>query len=249
MLVLAAMEGKTRLRKASIFAAVLLGVPLLLELVLRVPFATTFTLLAFVCVMWLLLGAWPRNPHTGQRRFRWLIPFPRLYGVILFIGVWATQPHFGASVCPIKGFMWTADFVEEIRPTIHKKISVHVAHNGGKLPDGVTLAQFLAVADQAVDLLKQCVVERGVNYCRYAGPDPNGVMMDARTIDGPNAIEPEDEYRYRYIKPGVDYEISVVHSTAGEIWLTLRVWRFGKPFVTGGKICYPGCWCNPRYGT
>ena len=118
------------------------------------------------------------------------------------------------------------------------------------MPDGVTPAQFHAVADQAVDLLKQCVAERDVNYCRYAGPDPNGVMMDARTIDGPNAIEPQDEHIYRYIRNGADYDISLVQSTAGEIWLTLRAWGFGKPiFVAGGKICYPGCWCNPRYGS
>src|SRR5205814_2802470 len=133
------------------------------------------------------------------------------FGLTLFIAVWGTQPHFGANICPLKGFMWTADFVEEIRPTIHKRISVHVAHYGGKLPDGVTLAQRLAVADQAVDLLKECVVERGVDYCRYAGPDPNGTMMDAYTIDGPNAIAPEDRHKYRYMKSGLDYDISLVH--------------------------------------
>jgi hypothetical protein len=196
----------------------------------------------------LLLGAWPRDSRSGLRRFRWLVPFPRLYGVILFIGVWATQPHFGANVCPVKGFMWTSDFVEEIRPTIHKRISVQIAHYGAKLPDGVTLAQFLAVADQAIDLLKQCVVERGVDYCRYAGPDPNGTMMDAYTIGGPNDIAPEDRHRYRYIRTGLDSDISLVHSDAGEIWLKHRIWKFAKPFVTGGKICYPGCWCSPRYG-
>ena len=231
------------------YAALLLGVPLLLRLALQVPFATTFTPIAFVCSMRWLLYAWPRDPRTGERRYQRLIPFPRLFGFILFITVWWTQPHFGANICPLKGFMWTTDFVEEIRPTIHKKIRTSIVQERLKLPDGVTSAQLLAAVDQAVDLLKQCVVERGVYYCRYAGPDPNGVMMDAPTVDGPNAIEPQDRYRYRYIKTGVDYDISMVHSNAGEIWLTIQVWRFGKPIqVGGGKICYMGCWCNPQYG-
>jgi hypothetical protein len=217
------MERKIRLRKAGISAALLLGVPLLPWLVLKVPFATTFTVMAFLCIMRILLDEWPRDPLTGERRYRRFIPFPRLFGLIVFIAAWSTQPHFGANICPLKGFMWTTDFVEEIRPTIHKKIRRQSGQGNLDLPDGVTLAQFLAVADQAVDLLKQCVAERGVNYCRYAGPDRQGTMMDARTIDGPNAIEREDEYRYRYLKPGIDYDISTVHADTGEIWLTIQV--------------------------
>jgi hypothetical protein len=167
---------------------------------------------------------------------------------MLFIGVWATQPHFGANVCPSKGFMWTTDFVEEVRPTLHRSIDKQFQRHSELFP-GVTVAQFTAVADQAVDLLKQCVAEREVNYCRYAGSDPKGVMMDAYTRDGPNDIAPNDRNKYRYIKTGLDYDISMVQSDAGESWYTIRVWRFGKLLEAGGKICYLGCWCNPRnYG-
>ena len=241
--------NNSRYRKAAIFAAVvLLGVPLLLRLVLHVPFGTTFTLTAFVCMMRLLLYAWPRNPQTGERRRRWLIPFARVFGFVLFIGVWWTQPHLGANVCPLKGFMWDADFVEEVRPTIHRNISKRSVQQGGGLPDGVTVAQFVAVADEAVDLLKQCVAERGVDYCRYAGSDPNGTMMDAYTIDGPNDIAPKDRYKYRYLKAGLDHDSSIVQADAGGSWFTIRVWRFGRPFGLGGKLCYLGCWCNVNYG-
>jgi hypothetical protein len=241
--------NNSQYESAAIFAAVLLlGVPLLLRLVLLVPFVTTFTPMAFVCIMRLLLCAWPRNPETGRRYRRWLIPFPRSLGFMLFIGVWWTQPHFGANLCPKEGFMWNTDFVEQIRPMIHRKIRQRVVAQADWLPDGVTVAQFTAVADQAADLLKQCVAERGVNYCRYAGPDPNGTMMDAYTIDGPNNIAPEDRYKYRYIKTGLDYDISMVPEDAGGSWIRVRTSRFGKPLDTGGKICDLGCWCNVNYG-
>lgn len=240
--------NNSRYRKAATVAAVLLGVPLLLRLVLQVPFATTFTLLAFVVIMRLLLRAWPRNPQTNQRRHAWLVPFAGVFGFILFIGAWWTQPHFGASVCPLKGFMWETDFVEEVRPTIHSKIRKHSVQRVGWPPDGVTVEQFIAVADQAVDLLKQCVAERGVNYCRYAGSDPRGVMMDAYTTDGPNDIAPKDRDKYRYIKPGLDYSISMVQEDAGGSAVSVKTSRFGKPLDTGGKICDLGCWCNVDYG-
>jgi len=114
----------SRYVNAAIFAAVLLlGVPLLLRLVLRVPFVTTFTLMAFVCIMRVSLYAWPRNPETGRRYRRWLIPFPRTLGFMLFFGTWWTQPHFGANVCPSKGFMWTTDLVEQVRPNIRRSVS------------------------------------------------------------------------------------------------------------------------------
>jgi hypothetical protein len=205
--------------------------------------------MGFVCIMrFFMIDAWPRNPRTGIRR-RWgLVPFAYVLGVMLFTGVWATQPHFGANVCALKGFMWTTDFVEEVRPLIHRNIGNRSARQGDWLPDGVTVAQFTAVADQAVDLLKQCVAARDVNYCRYAGSDPNGVMMDAYTRDGPNDIAPKDRNKYRYIKAGLDYDISMVQSDAGESWYTIRVRRFGKLLETGGKICYLGCWCNVNYG-
>jgi hypothetical protein len=181
-------------------------------------------------------------------RKRWRRRLTWFFGFVALMVLWATQPHFGANVCPLKGFMWNTDFVEEIRPTIHSSIRKRAVQQGGELPDGVTVAQFIAVADQAVDLLKQCVAERGVNYCRYAGPDPNGVMMDAQTIDGPNAIEQQDTYKYRFIKTALDYDISVVQQDAGGSWFRIRTSRFGKPLDAGGKICDLGCWCNPKYG-
>jgi hypothetical protein len=229
-------------------AAVLLGVPLLLRVVLKVPFATTFTPLAFVVIMRWLLRAWPRNPQTNERRRGWLVPFASVFGFILFVGAWWTQPHFGASVCPLKGLMWETDFVEEVRPTIHSKIRKYSASQVGWPPDGVSLAQFTAVADEAVDLLKQCVAERGVDYCRYAGSDPKGTMMDGYTIEGPNAIAPEDRHKYRYLRAGLDYDISMVQADTGGSWYRIRVWRFGNRLEAGGKLCYLGCWCNVDYG-
>jgi len=112
----------------------------------------------------------------------------------------------------------------------------------------LTDAQFTAVVDQAVDLLKQCVAERGVDYCRYAGSDPKGTMMDAYTSGGPNDIAPEDRDKYRYIKTGLDYDISMVQQDAGGSWYTIQTSRFGKPLGVGGKICDLGCWCNLDYG-
>jgi hypothetical protein len=235
-------------RKAVIFLAVaLMGVPLLLRLV-GVPFATTFTLMVFVCVMRWLLAAWPRSSETGKRRHRWLVPLAWVFGFMLFIGAWAMQPYFGANVCPAKGFMWTTDFVEEVRPTIHSNIRRQSIAQVGWPPAGVTVAQFIAVADQALDLLKQCVAERGVDYCRYAGPDPNGTMMGAYTIEGPSAIAPKDRHKYRYLTAGLDYEISMVpEDTGGNLYL-IRTSRFGESLFTGGKICELGCWCNVYYG-
>ena len=144
--------------------------------------------------------------------------------------------------------MRETDFVEAVRPTIRHKVNRHGVELASELPPGVTVAQFVAVADEAVDLLKQCVAERDVNYCRYAGPDPNGDMMDAWTIGGPNDIAPEDRHKYRYLKAGLDYEISVVQSDVGGSQLSFRVWRFGKLLGSGGKLCYLGCWCNEQYG-
>jgi hypothetical protein len=108
----------------------------------------------------------------------------------------------------------------------------------------VNVAQFIAVADQAVDLLKQCVAERSVNYCRYAGSDPNGVMMEAYTRDGPNDIAPKDRDKYRFIKAGLDYDISMVQQDIGLSWFRIRTSRFGKPLDAGGQICGLGCWCK-----
>jgi hypothetical protein len=182
----------------------------------------------------------PRS--SRRRRLVWL------FGVVALMTLWATQPHFGANVCPLKGFMWNTDFVEEVRPTIRSVVRDRGLQLGGELPAGVTVDQFVAVADQAVDLLKQCVAERGVDYCRYAGPDAGGVMMQARTNEGPNAIAPEDTYKYRYIKTSLDYEISIVPQDTGGNWFSFRVWRFGKPLGAGGRLCYLGCWCEARYG-
>jgi hypothetical protein len=179
---------------------------------------------------------------------RWLRVLMWPFVVAGLFVVWWNQPYFGANVCLLKGFMRERDFVEEIRPTIRGIVSRRGVQLGSELPAGVTVAQFVAVADQAVNLLKQCAAERGVNYCRYAGPDPSGVMMDARTVDGPNAIAPEDEYKYRYIKTGLDYDISMVQASAGGSWPRFRVWRFGKHLEAGGKLCYLGCWCNVDYG-
>lgn len=174
---------------------------------------------------------------------RWLRALTWPFVVAGLFVVWWNQPYFGANVCLLKGFMRECDFVEEIRPTIQSIVTKRGIQLGSELPAGVTVAQFVAVADQAVDLLKQCAAERGVNYCRYAGPDPNGVMMDAQTVDGPNAIEPWDTHKYRYIKAGLDFDISMVQASAGGSWPRFRVWRFGKPLEAGGKLCYLGCWC------
>jgi hypothetical protein len=180
-----------------------------------------------------------------SRRLRWL---PWFVGFVALMVVWWTQPHFGASVCPLSGFMWETSFVEEVRPTIRSIVSKRAVQLGGELPAGLTVAQFVAVADQAVDLLKECVAERSVNYCRYAGPNPNGAMMHGRTREGPNAIDPKDESKYRYIKTGVDYDISMIPQDAGGSSFRFQVWRSGKTLEAGGTLCYLGCWCNAEYG-
>lgn len=185
-------------------------------------------------------AAKPRS--RSRRRLAWF------FGLVALMTLWWTQPHFGANVCPLSGFMWETSFVEEVRPTIRSIVSKRAAQLGGELPAGLTAAQFVAVADQAVDLLKQCVAERGVNYCRYAGPNPNGAMMRGRTIDGPNAIDPKDESKYRYITTGVDYDISMIPQDAGGSSFRFQVWRSGKTLEASGTLCYLGCWCNAKYG-
>lgn len=72
--------------------------------------------------------------------------------------------------------------------------------------------------------------------------------MQGDTIDGPNAIAPPDRDKYRYIKAGLDYEISMIPENAGGSAVTIQTSRFGKPLATGGEICDLGCWCNADYG-
>jgi hypothetical protein len=185
---------------------------------------------------------------AAKPRRKWLRRLAWLFGLVALIAVWWTQPHFGANVCILEGFKWETDFVEDVRPTVRKSVERGELRLKQELPAGVTVAQIAAVVDEAVDLFKQCVAERGVHYCRYVGPDPNGIMMFARTVDGPNAIEQQDEYKYRYIKTGLDYEISIIPQHVEGSLFSVRVWRFGKRVEVGGKLCYLGCDCNPRFG-
>jgi hypothetical protein len=186
--------------------------------------------------------------EAAKPRRRWLRRLAWFLRLVALITVWWTQPHFGANFCVLKGFMRETDFVEEVRPTVRRSVERSRLWLEQELPAGVSVARIVAVADEALDLVKQCVAERGLQYCRYAGPDLNGIMMMGRTIEGPNAIEREDEPKYRYIKPSLDYEISIIPGDADGGW-SLRVWRFGKRVGVGGKLCNLGCDCNPRYGS
>ena len=137
-----------------------------------------------------------------------------LIGLIGLMIAWWNQPHFGHSFCVTKGLMSDVDFVEELRPLIisfaKESRSIRLK-DGGKQrrgsPDNPVLEDGIDGINKAFDLMKKCVAERGIEYCRYVGPKKNQSVI--RQQD-PNRISNDEKYKYRYIVEGSDVEMSIL---------------------------------------
>jgi hypothetical protein len=237
-------------RKVIVRAAMmLLAIPVALQLVFGIAVSAVLVVAAFICLMLALTAAWPRDLETSKRRQGWLLPFVWTFGFVALVVGWWNQPWFGANVCLTKGFMWETDFIEEMRPTLTSIVQQAVERQRaeGKMPDGLTMPQVVAAADQAIDLFKQCVAERGGEYCRYVGPDERGTIFMARTNEGPGAIEQEDEYKYRLVRRDINYEMALIPTDLGSSEFYFRMWQDGNSVGWGGEpwgveMSPPGCW-------
>jgi hypothetical protein len=236
-------------RKVMLRAAImLLAIPVALRLVFGIAISAVLVVSAFICLMVALTRAWPRDLETSKRRRGWLLPFVYTFGFAALAAGWWNQPWFGANVCLTKGFIWETGFIEEMRPALRSIVQQAVERQRaeGKMPDGLTMLEVDAVANQAIDLFKQCVAERGLEYCRYAGPNERGIIFMARTNEGPGAIDQEDEYKYRLVRRDMNYEMALIPTDVGSSEFYFRMWQDGKSAGWGGeswgvRMAPPGC--------
>jgi hypothetical protein len=235
-------------RKLVLLAAIILVLTLLSLWLLfgpLVPFL--FVLAGGFCLLVELLFVWAAR--SGWRR-----PLASVLGFIALMVAWWHQPWFGANVCPTKGFMWETDFVEEMRPTLRFQVERYLRRvEEHERPDGLSVQGAIAVLDRAIDLFKQCVAARGLQYCRYVGPNEKGTIFMARTNEGPGAIAAEDEYKYRLVRKDVNYEMAIVPTDAGPSEFYFQMWQGGKTLGWRGdgwgtRICELGCFCDVEYG-
>jgi hypothetical protein len=239
-----------KIRKIVFRAAVmLLAIPIALRLVFGIAISAVLVVSAFICLMMALTNAWPRDLLTSKRRRGWLQPFVWTFGFLALVIGWWNQPWFGANVCLTKGFMWETDFIEEMRPTLGSIVQQTVERQraAGKMADGFSMPQVDAVANQAIDLFKQCVAERGLEHCRYVGPNERSIIFMARTNEGPGAIALEDDYKYRLVRPDINYEMALIPTDLGSSEFYFRMWQDGKSVGWGGeswgvRMSSPGCW-------
>jgi hypothetical protein len=75
---------------------------------------------------------------AAKPRRRWPRRLAWLFGLVALMAVWWTQPHFGANVCPLKGFIWEIDFVDKVRPTIRSIVGKRGLQLGSELLAGLT---------------------------------------------------------------------------------------------------------------
>lgn len=234
--------SKSTLKRFYWSIALLILLPFALQFLPGIPFAAAFLLVAFVCSMCLFFIVWPKRPATGRRYLWGFIPFVWSIGFVAFIAGWRNQPYFGANICPTKGFMREADFLEIMRPNLIESIQ---RTRTEALPTGATIEAISADANAAIDIFKQCLAERGRKYCRYAGPNENG-DIDANYFSA--TVTPEDRAKYRFLKKDISYEISIVPVKNIGSFFTFSTWRSGTRFTATRKMCEIGCDCNLQYG-
>lgn len=133
-------------------------------------------------------------------------------GIVLFFAIWWNQPYFGWNYCVLKGAMRDTDFVEELRPLALSSV----------------LASRTNDVNRAFDLMKQCVAERGLEYCRYAGPDEEGTVEAGwiRSELLPDKIREEEYDKYRYVVKGARQDMYLVPHPDGYY---LGLGNYGEP--------------------
>jgi hypothetical protein len=178
------------------------------------------------------------------RRWLCVLKWPLVIAGLLV--VWWNQPYFGANVCLATGFMREQDFVEEMRPTLLEIVERNMRRQQGEPSAGRAVESAVATADRAIDLLKQCVGERGRDLCRYIGPDRDGWVRHGRTIEGPSSMRAEDEYKYRMFYNGA-FEILIRPQDAGGTDFIFRILNGRSNLAAGALICNLGCDCNRDY--
>ncbi|WP_150526549.1 hypothetical protein [Roseibium sediminis] len=171
-------------------------------------------------------------------------------GIVLFFAIWWNQPYFGWNYCVGKGWMSDEDFLEELRPNLLG-------------PDSQSPSADKArhIVNEAIDLMKECIAQRGLEYCQYAGPDTDGPIAGQRI----NRPEPYGKYKYRYIKNSSNVGISILPIEDAEVThISFYTYDFsifkgssidenGLYNRTGFKeigfsaVCILGCSCNKNF--
>lgn len=110
--------------------------------------------------------------------------------LVLLMIIWWNQPYFGWRYCISKGWLKETDLINVLRPLALSKIK----------SDG-----FLEDVALAFDLMTGCVNERGIELCRYAGPDKNGNVQSNSLSNQSSKAQ-----KYRYIVSGISIGVSIV---------------------------------------
>ncbi|WP_161599855.1 hypothetical protein, partial [Roseibium sediminis] len=113
------------------------------------------------------------------------------------------------------------------------------------------------IVDEAIDLIKECIAQRGLENCQYAGPDTDGRI----TYRSQNLTEPYDRYRYikNSSKGGIsiiqDKDVTFIYFFAYDlsIFKGSSLDENGLYNGTGVKdegyilVCELGCSCNEKF--
>lgn len=135
--------------------------------------------------------------------------------------------------------MHETDFIEMLEPRL-KRVRTGNASTELEL---VQEKEFFELrAEEAIELLRRCVVERGIEYCRHVGSRAAPIQMQQEEVKF--KISPEDMMKYIYIDEESNINISILptgeHNHAFILYNLDEISVYRNYFT-----CVPGCYCNP----
>lgn len=136
--------------------------------------------------------------------------------------------------------MWESDFLEVLRPKIHRILAQSAAREGTEPQLGAKLA----MVDSAIDAFKECLSQRGREYCRYAGPHPGGNVTQGRTTSGPNSISLKDEHKYRMVIKDAPAGLAILPVDAGGVQFVFMPKNESYESHITFPMCELGCLCR-----
>jgi len=119
--------------------------------------------------------------------------------------IWWNQPYFGYSYCLLGGIKSEFDYLEDLRSKVLLKVNNKSYH--GYDAHKKYLNIMVPAINKAFDMMRECIAKRGIQYCRYVGPDEEGAV---RTDQDPHYIPYKERYKYRYIVKKSDVEMVIL---------------------------------------
>ena len=162
-------------------------------------------------------------------------------GVVGFLGLWWQQPYYGWSVCALPtGLYHETDFVEALyQPVLDDAIGRIQGSGFQERHPLVDEARVEEVVRAAFDLMKECVDERGLEFCRYVGPDENGSVFKQQD---PDRVPNDQQHMFKYIDTSADVSMSILRNgdiRGGDLDIDDHAFQWGY----SQDVCDLGCGC------